>query len=457
LIKKMLPVPSFIAWRQLFRAFAIVVLGCVADAQVAQAIDCAKAQSRIERVICFDAGLKQKDAEFAKSFFELLRAVSNGDAPSERETLLAEQRDWLRSREKLCAAVAAGQLPQCVASSIDFRREQLGREWGTRPADQDPLKTKQLSVGNVTLVVSSECSNDTSSYGLSYKSKVIVCGLRGLYEESPFVVKRRLTNGDNEAALLESHDGGEMNCSHYYILSVEAHGDLNIQKFGTSCLVPNSKAAVLWDETTKKTIGEFLPELEGGGSAFRTEQGFEFFRKPSAQSAGERLQWNWKTGYSKTTIAYAPEGGKSMNDLANAKPTEFKEPLENAEFYRAVLALPDPDKDDFLVSLSGLNSGCDCVGPIDYSLYGLRNTADVYAMSGCGIYLEGHYVRCSGADALAVWEKGTGKFYFAIIHGGQNGKRLPPSAVHAFPTIDTWSDIVRAQFADWQKNARWAN
>jgi hypothetical protein len=76
-------------------------------------------------------------------------------------------------------------------------------------------------------------------------------------------------------------------------------------------------------------------------------------------------------------------------------------------------------------------------------------------MSGCGIYLEGHYVRCSGSDALAIWEKATGKFYFAIAHSGQNGKREPSSDIQAFPAIETWSQVARAQYADWQKNARW--
>ena len=455
MIKKMRPVPSFLAWRPFFRAFTIVVIGFFADAQPAQAIDCAKAQSKIEHAICSDVGLKQKDAEFAKSFFELLRAVTNGETPAEREALLADQRDWLLRREKLCADVEAARLLMCVASSIDLRREQLDHEWGTWPPDQDLLKTKQLLVGSATIIVGSSCPYDTSDYVLSYKGKVIACGSRGLYGEPAFVVGRRLTNGDNEAALLVSHDGGEMNCSHYYILSIEAHGDVTVQKFGQSCLVPNGEVGALWDEASKRTIGEFLPEPEGGGSAFRTGQGFEFFRKASAASAGERLQWNWKAGFSRTTIAYAPEGGKSMNDLVNAKPKEFREPLENAEFYRAVSALPDSDRADFLVSLSGLYEGYDCAGPIDYSLYGLRNTTDVYSMSGCGIYLEGHYVRCSGADALVVWEKHTGKFYFAIVHGGQNGKRLPPSDIHAFPGIETWSDVVRAQFTDWQSNARW--
>ena len=142
MIKKMRPVPSFLAWRPFFRAFTIVVIGFFADAQPAQAIDCAKAQSKIEHAICSDVGLKQKDAEFAKSFFELLRAVTNGETPAEREALLADQRDWLLRREKLCADVEAARLPMCVASSIDLRREQLNHEWGTRPPDQDRIEDK---------------------------------------------------------------------------------------------------------------------------------------------------------------------------------------------------------------------------------------------------------------------------------------------------------------------------
>ena len=120
-----------------------------------------------------------------------------------------------------------------------------------------------------------------------------------------------------------------------------------------------------------------------------------------------------------------------ISSMQNQKSLE--NPWEMQSFIGPFRRFPTLDRADFLVSLSGLYEGYDCAGPIDYSLYGLRNTTDVYSMSGCGIYLEGHYVRCSGADALVVWEKHTGKFYFAIVHGGQNGKRLPPSDIHAFP------------------------
>lgn len=161
----------------------------------------------------------------------------------------------------------------------------------------------------------------------------------------------------------------------------------------------------------------------------------------------------------KTETRHEYKAGTSMHDLTSAGRREFKEPLKNAEFLRAVTALPAPDRQAFLVSLSGLYEGCDCAGPIDFSLYGLRNTDDVYAMSGCGIYLEGHYVRCHGTDALAVWDKRIRRFYFAIVHAQKdertNGERRPPAVIHTFPAVETWSDAAKSQLTDWQSNAKW--
>jgi len=144
-----------------------------------------------------------------------------------------------------------------------------------------------------------------------------------------------------------------------------------------------------------------------------------------------------------------------MIDLYNAKEQEFKEPLDNKEFYHAVEALPAAERAKFFASLSGLYGGCDCAGPIDYHLYGLRKTGDVYAISGCGIYLEGHFVRCSGDDALAIWDKASGKFFFAIApDAAENGKRS--GKTKTFPLLDVWPVSARAQFQDWRKNAQWS-
>jgi uncharacterized protein YecT (DUF1311 family) len=438
------------------RIIAAAIIGSFVWIRPAAAIDCAKAQTGIERAICSDVALKQKDAELAVQFFALLKSVTNkkGTSP-ERDTLLADQREWLRRREAKCSGSELGQLRECIVSSIELRRKQLNYEWGGLDEDKDVSKAKQMSVGGVTLVVGASCPDGITDYGLFYKGKAIACASHGLYFEPPFVVERRFKDASGDAALLVSHDGGQMNCSHNYVLSVDKQSELKVQKFGQSCFLPSG--GQIDDCKSIQIVGHGDPcdDLPGSGAALRVGQGFEFRREASAASDGMVLHWDWKTGLSQKPITYAPNGGKTMADLVKADPKAYEEPLQNEEFYKAVTSLPSPDKADFMASLTGLGNGCDCAGPIDYSLYGLRNTPDVYALSGCGIYLEGYYVRCSGADALAVWDKQSGKFYFAIVHEGQNGKRQPPADVHVFPQIADWSANARAQFLDWQKNSRW--
>jgi hypothetical protein len=336
------------------------------------------------------------------------------------------------SREASCGGLESGSLYECLESGLHRRRAQLESEWGLRAADRDLTKVKQFSVGIERIDVNPSCGKDGTNCCISYKGKEIGCGWEGLYGEPPFSVLRRLKNGEDEAVLLGVRGGGQMNCVEYSILSVAAHRELQIQKFGEVCMVPSKY-----------------------GHAFRAGQGFAFFREAAAAYPGEHLQWRFESGFSRTAVPFTPSGGKTIEELVDADPKNFVAPLHNETFYRAVAALPEPERARFLVSLSGLGGGCDCAGPADNSLYGLRNTPDVYAMSGCGLYLEGHFLHCSGADALAVWDKRSRKFHFAIAPDGERENRQPSAALHAFPPLENWTAPARSQLLDWRNKPKW--
>lgn len=75
---------------------AVALLG---TAPAALAFDCAKAATRIEKTICADPALKAADAAMAEAY----AALRAGQDEGQRQAMKADQLDWLRRRELLCA------------------------------------------------------------------------------------------------------------------------------------------------------------------------------------------------------------------------------------------------------------------------------------------------------------------------------------------------------------------
>lgn len=82
------------------------LLMCVA--QPAQAIDCGKAQTAVEKAICVDPALKLLDDALGKGYSKLKVELR----PAEREMLVQSQRRWISSREG-CAQSETG-LTACI-------------------------------------------------------------------------------------------------------------------------------------------------------------------------------------------------------------------------------------------------------------------------------------------------------------------------------------------------------
>jgi uncharacterized protein len=98
----------------------------------AEGTDCAKATTRTEHTICADLELRHLDAQMATDFSDVL-AATQGTA---RRDLLAQQRSWLKERDRGCHDAAA----DCLMASYQKRLGALA------------ALTARISAGNPTLM-----------------------------------------------------------------------------------------------------------------------------------------------------------------------------------------------------------------------------------------------------------------------------------------------------------------
>ncbi len=84
----------------------------------AQAFDCAKAQSTVEKAICADQKLKAADDTMAAAYATLRDALNGAD----RKNLAASQRKWLKTREDNCGYQQGSELSSCILGETDERR-----------------------------------------------------------------------------------------------------------------------------------------------------------------------------------------------------------------------------------------------------------------------------------------------------------------------------------------------
>src|SRR6185436_9428473 len=103
----------------------------IASPAFAQSFDCAKAQTRIEKLVCADRGVADLD-EYLGRYYSAARA----EIPGAASCLQADQSQWLKSKRDVCADAA------CLkAAYLD------------RLAELDPLQPGVSALKNVTLPV----------------------------------------------------------------------------------------------------------------------------------------------------------------------------------------------------------------------------------------------------------------------------------------------------------------
>ena len=131
------------------RAALAALIACLftwaAGSARAEGTDCAKAATPTERTICANPEIRHLDAEMARDFSDVF-AATQGTA---RRALLAQQRSWLKERDRSCRDGT----PDC-----------LGASYRTRLAALAAL-TARISAGNPTLL-------DVTSVALLGKWKI---------------------------------------------------------------------------------------------------------------------------------------------------------------------------------------------------------------------------------------------------------------------------------------------
>ena len=291
----------------------------------------------------------------------------------------------------------------------------------------------QLTIGSTTLTIKHPDEKTIAAYKVG-DNEPLFQGERSDFQEPAGLVKYRMKSEGSEAALLELHNAGEIDETNFIILIDQQGRGLQNMEFGSHSI----------------TIG-------GEGSISKIRNKFRFEHPAYPSQAGKWMEWSFEKGLRTGTVPFKPKGAGSMNALYNRKDITAIEPLDNAAFYRAVSRLPAEDRDRLLVSMSGMtNLNAGRSGMVDTDIYGLRKTKNLIAFSNCGLNFDGRSLYCFGNDSLAVWERKTGKFYFAInaVAEGDRHSRDDDS-LHFFPGVEKWSASAKSQLDDWQGEALW--
>lgn len=78
-----------------FTVVASLGLFVLFQSSAAFALDCTKASSPVDKLICATPSLKQADEAMGQAYFKLLRETDN---PDYHEALIRSQRRWLKAR-----------------------------------------------------------------------------------------------------------------------------------------------------------------------------------------------------------------------------------------------------------------------------------------------------------------------------------------------------------------------
>src|SRR5262245_58878613 len=111
------------------RLILAVTLCGVTHAAAAQSFDCAKAQTRVEKMVCADRGIAELDEYLGRYY-----AAARAEIPGAATCLQSDQAQWLKSTRDACADSA------CLKSA-----------YLNRLAELDPLQPGATALKNITL------------------------------------------------------------------------------------------------------------------------------------------------------------------------------------------------------------------------------------------------------------------------------------------------------------------
>jgi uncharacterized protein YecT (DUF1311 family) len=395
----------------------------------ASALDCATASSPVEQAICAEPSLKAADTKLSERYFSALsRAkimagiIGQG---SVHDRLLKSQRAFISLREKDCVAGGPEGIKRCIADETATRLADLDRlnQYGPdAPGETLALRDYKLGGETITVAEDPQLPNQKT---VRYKGSELLSG------EDLWVVDV-WTGGDVTAMLVESYDGGTEQCRSVYIIETHQLGVVKAIHLDKGCAY-------------------------GPRWAFRrTARGFAFETQAQPLDDGMIVEWNATTGtVAKRPTKFFPESGLTMEGLLRLDRPQYRDPLTSAEFYRAVQALPSPDRTRAMQALSNIGDACDCNSDDRLNLYGAQVEPDLAAYSACGWYLRASVVRCQDTDALAVWDRKTAKAYFAVDDHIVGGLHTKSPGLRLYPAHDQWPARAVAKLDAWMAGAVW--
>ena len=112
-----------------FRFVLTAAFCAAANIAAAQSFDCAKAQTRVEKMVCADRAVAELDEYLGRYY-----AAARAEIPAARACLQSDQAQWLKSTRDACADAA------CLKSA-----------YLTRLAELDPLQPGATALKNVEL------------------------------------------------------------------------------------------------------------------------------------------------------------------------------------------------------------------------------------------------------------------------------------------------------------------
>src|SRR5262245_56475401 len=83
--------------RLVLAALSAISLG-IAQSAAAQSFDCAKAQTRVEKMVCADRGIADLDEYLGRYY-----AAARAEIPGAAACLQSDQAQWLKSTRDACA------------------------------------------------------------------------------------------------------------------------------------------------------------------------------------------------------------------------------------------------------------------------------------------------------------------------------------------------------------------
>ena len=241
-----------------------------------------------------------------------------------------------------------------------------------------------------------------------------------------FTILDAWKSADTNAVLLQAGAAATKDCSVIYVVESRQPHLLAVHELGMIC--------VAFD----------MPKVE------RIEEGFLFSYPPRPLDAALVRQWHARTGLVTTDkVKFHPQPLSTMEKLVSTDRPELAEPLENEEFFEAVARLPTLQRDRILNALWPVTK--ECCGWEMQGLYGVAIDNRTAAYSGCGQYMNGARVNCSDSDALAVWDRQRGTFYFATDEHRRDGRHDDPAALGVWPPSQDWSPAARERFEAWKE------